>query len=386
VTAARLLISIALVVSDLRESSAQTILMDVGADTSGPRLIKALSLDASALSNRVMVTFNEPVSASSASIATNYGVTAVGLTNQVRVTAAVRSGLEILLALSENLYRTNTYVLSVTGVSDLRSNNIAPGSQVAVSFTYSDHIFGMSQPWTYYDSTPGCPPLPSNWSQPSYVEDERWGRPSPGIFAKFSSMVPPVPCVGTYPELSQLSVGCVTHYFRTHFDLPAGLVPSGSLSLQHFLDDGAVFYLNGLEMARFNMPTGAVSSTTFAVSNAPPACAITLAPITNLLAADNVLAIELHQASADVQNVAFGLQLALRRDIGPTLPLPEAPTLSISRSGAELILSWSGERFRLEIADDTTGPWREAQPFMSNPWTARATNGQAFYRLQWTDP
>jgi len=51
--------------------------------------------------------------------------------------------------------------------------------------------------------------------------------------------------------------GKVTFYFRARFTVPAGLNPSG-LQVRHVIDDGAVFYLNGQEAGRYNMPSGTV--------------------------------------------------------------------------------------------------------------------------------
>jgi hypothetical protein len=58
-----------------------------------------------------------------------------------------------------------------------------------------------------------------------------------------------------------------TYYFRTTFNWPGTSV--GTLTLSNKIDDGAVFYLNGTEVARFNMPTGAVSYATRSATSRP---------------------------------------------------------------------------------------------------------------------
>ena len=88
----------------------------------------------------------------------------------------------------------------------------------------------------------------------------------------------------------------VTTYFRTAFQL-ADPAQVESLELHLLVDDGAVVYLNGLEIQRENMAVetalfdtlatgGPVTENTFVVYQLPA---------TNLRAGTNVLAVEVHQ-------------------------------------------------------------------------------------------
>ncbi len=114
------------------------------------------------------------------------------------------------------------------------------------------------------------------------------------------------------PILTPLSVGTVmTYYFRTHFTMaPDASFPS--LQISNVIDDGAVFYVNGVELAaRFNMPTGTVSAVTPASSSIVDAKwqgPITV-PTNLVRAGDNVLAVEVHQYSLSSTDVMFGLRL-----------------------------------------------------------------------------
>jgi len=61
-----------------------------------------------------------------------------------------------------------------------------------------------------------------------------------------------------------------------------------SLKLRYLIDDGAVFYLNGQEIYRYNMPTGTITSTTQAPTNIGDATTISAAvdiPVGLLIAA-----------------------------------------------------------------------------------------------------
>ena len=49
----------------------------------------------------------------------------------------------------------------------------------------------------------------------------------------------------------------ITYYFRTHFTFTNSLA-GVTLIFSNYIDDGAVFYLNGAEIYRQNMPAGPV--------------------------------------------------------------------------------------------------------------------------------
>ena len=114
-------------------------------------------------------------------------------------------------------------------------------------------------------------------------------------------------------------------YFRRSFVITnaASVV---SLDLQLLRDDGAIVYLNGNEILRTNMPTGLVDYTTFALTNitstsSPEENAYLPFTIPSPAFVDgtNVLAVELHQSSANYTDMGFDLQAtAARADSGVT--------------------------------------------------------------------
>ena len=104
-----------------------------------------------------------------------------------------------------------------------------------------------------------------------------------------------------------------TTYFRKAFTVnnPAAFQ---NLLLRLLRDDGAVVYLNGVEVFRSNMPTGTITATTlspvavggtdenaFYETNVSPS---------QLLAGTNVLAVEIHQQAASSSDISFDLELA----------------------------------------------------------------------------
>ena len=97
----------------------------------------------------------------------------------------------------------------------------------------------------------------------------------------------------------------VTTYFRQAFNATNGFT---SLSLRLRRDDGAVVYLNGIEVARSNMPTGTISSSTLAPStmNGTNETTFFTIPISGqLYQGKNVLAVEVHQAARTSSDLVF---------------------------------------------------------------------------------
>jgi secreted PhoX family phosphatase len=103
----------------------------------------------------------------------------------------------------------------------------------------------------------------------------------------------------------------ITTYFRQVFTAASAF---SSLSLRLRRDDGAVVYVNGTEVARSNMPTGTISSTTLASSTVDGSneTAWFTFPVSAQLFAGtnaNVIAVEIHQRSRSSSDIVFDLEL-----------------------------------------------------------------------------
>ncbi|MEX1105219.1 MAG: hypothetical protein WEB78_03385, partial [Ilumatobacteraceae bacterium] len=104
-----------------------------------------------------------------------------------------------------------------------------------------------------------------------------------------------------------------TCYFRTSF---LGSTAHTDLTLRLRRDDGAVVYLNGVEVARSNMPTGTISFGTRALSSVNDAAetAILTIPISaRLIEGTNVIAVEVHQFQQASSDLTFDLSLTAMR-------------------------------------------------------------------------
>ncbi|MDB6072241.1 MAG: exported protein of unknown function, partial [Verrucomicrobiales bacterium] len=118
-----------------------------------------------------------------------------------------------------------------------------------------------------------------------------------------------------------LSATAPTTYFRRTFNYP-GVVSLTSLRLENIGADGSVFYLNGTEIQRTNLPAGAVSHTTPANADvpAPASTGYLTVPASALVNGTNVLAVSLHRAAGSADSL-FDASLAATES-------PEDPALA----------------------------------------------------------
>ena len=134
----------------------------------------------------------------------------------------------------------------------------------------------------------------------------------------------------------------ITTYFRTTFTNPGNVT---SLTLNVRRDDGIVVYLNGVEVGRDNMGTGPVTYTTWSASivdSSAEYTPITLTiPTTELVAGENLLAIELHQRDGSSSDITFAAEL-IAETLDPVVPEVGLPVLlgvlGAATGGAVLVL------------------------------------------------
>jgi hypothetical protein len=105
----------------------------------------------------------------------------------------------------------------------------------------------------------------------------------------------------------------ITTYFRTTFTARA--IPS-ALTLGLLDDDGAVAYINGVEVARDNMPTGVITAATRASSDKTGAAESTVnyfsIPPSSVQVGVNTIAVEVHQITFTSPDLSFLATLSSR--------------------------------------------------------------------------
>jgi hypothetical protein len=120
----------------------------------------------------------------------------------------------------------------------------------------------------------------------------------------------------------------ITYYFRKKFNLPVAKLLVRDLTLRLRRDDGAAIWLNGVEVARDNLPgtlgDGSLTANTLASTRVNQSSAdfstFTISA-QNLLDGENILAVELHQAAPDSGDVVMNLALEVNSYAGARVEL-----------------------------------------------------------------
>jgi hypothetical protein len=172
--------------------------------------------------------------------------------------------------------------------------------------------------WRYFDSVTNEIP---GWAAAGF-DDSGWAS-GPGQLG-----------YGDGDEATTVSFGpdstnvYVTTYFRAEVVITNPLAFT-TLQLGLLRDDGAAVYLNGQELLRSNLPTGALAITTLASisvggSTESVYVAYAVAP-TNFVPGTNLLAVEVHQQSISSSDLSFDLKLeGLRAEVQE---IPDSPDL-----------------------------------------------------------
>lgn len=177
-----------------------------------------------------------------------------------------------------------------------------PGSTGNTSTSSTQTLIAAGETWKYLDNGSNAG---TSWKELSY-NDNAWksGKAQLGY--------------GDGDEATVVSYGTsssnkyITTYFRKGFTInnPSSFT---SLTLNIKRDDGAVVYLNGIEVFRTNMPAGTIGYTTRASAaidgSAESAFNEKNIPVSLLQQGTNVIAVEVHQSSSSSSDISFDLKL-----------------------------------------------------------------------------
>lgn len=146
----------------------------------------------------------------------------------------------------------------------------------------------------------------------------------------------------------------ITYYFRKHFNV-VDRTEINNLFIGLKRDDGAIVHINGIEVYRTNMPTGAVNYNTPASSNQSGAeeSAIhnVLVPASVLLDGDNVIAVEVHQDLATSSDITFDLSMSHTTVSADTVLVAAGQNWNYNDNGTDLGTAWHGTGI-VETADE----------------------------------
>lgn len=269
-------------------------------------------------------------------------------------------------------------VLSTVGAQQYASSNFFFAT---TNYVTTNHVFDITQSWRFSVEGFASPA----WTSPGF-DDSTWSGPGPGLL--WVDVRPTGPNPAVEPKNTQMPANPAnsgypyrTYYFRTHFTL-ASAGTGSSLAISAFVDDGAVFYLNGSEIYRLRMNANP-DSQTLALTYPCDGDAICtddfLIPpesIPSLVAGDNVLAVEIHNYNALSADITFGMSL------DQIVPVVRTAKLSVRQSGGGVTLTWDGSAFALQSAPESVGPWTDITGTVASPFTTPATESARYFRLR----
>lgn len=164
--------------------------------------------------------------------------------------------------------------------------------------------------WKYLDNGSN---QSTQWRARSF-DDSAWAT-GPGKLGYSDS---PATTVGFGPDSNNKYI---TTYFRHAFEV-ADPALVANLTLKLLVDDGAVLYLNGVEVIRKNLPVGEINHLTLATLAVGGTDETTYStynlPNTGLVAGNNVLAVEVHQNAGSSSDLGFDVGLTATTFTGAT--------------------------------------------------------------------
>lgn len=133
----------------------------------------------------------------------------------------------------------------------------------------------------------------------------------------------------------------VTTYFRKSFNIVNPALYS-SINLEVLRDDGAVVYVNGVEVWRSNMPSGTINYLTLASNaiawpNETTWHQFTISPL-HLVPGNNVIAVEIHQSGPTTSDLSFNLKMEGNTSI-PSVVVDRGPYLQTATENS-IVIKW----------------------------------------------
>jgi len=289
--------------NQLSSLTSASAFLTVAADLSGPTLVAA---DGTANNTNVTVSFSKLVNAITATNIANYKITNLAGGTLTITRAVLDNGTNVILTSAARASGA-AYLVIVNNVQDRTPHNnvIVPNSSIPISSIISLMTFQQFI-WDFYNPLPGFDPLDpgAGWNQAGFVPSSSWGL-GQALFE-----YDPVHNDYPAPKGTDLSNGAIASYFRVLFNGVSASPIGGKLLLHHVVDDGIIAYLNGVEVYRYNMPTGAVDFNTPASTVIGLASKVTAElPITAVRSGTNLLAVELHQTVAADPDIIFGAEI-----------------------------------------------------------------------------
>ncbi len=268
--------------------------------------------------------------------------------------AAAGTILDVQLAAAENSGRTDSMPgtwLRLPVATSGGANLFTPNHSIVINevcykapphaavvgtpaVTESVPLISFGDSWRFNQSGPS---LAAGWASVAHPVGNGWFSGA-GPIAYSNNTLPVTPGTILNAPASN-SPFVITYYFEKDITLTAGQAAGlQSLAFSHLIDDGAVFYLNGVEIGRYNMADGVVSSSTFASTGVSTASIV--GPVTYpipagvAVAGGNRISVEVHQTSTSSSDIVFGLEASAI--ILTSLGTPDVPETASNQQWIEL--------------------------------------------------
>ncbi len=264
---------------------------------------------------------------------------------------------------------SGSHRITAIGTSDTGASYLSQASYIAVAQT----LVASNSVWKFIDdgSDQGTAWIATNF------DDNAWlNGPAPLGYGDSSGRQPlTTNSFGLDPNNKFAAT-----YYRQSFVAPNTSFTNVLLNIQR--DDGAVVYLNGVELTRFNMPTGAVSYTTYASANAQDDGTTTFTFNVNpalVHPGTNVLAVSIHQDTNSSSDIWFTLDL---RGV-PVIERNQSPTISLVSPTNRTFLIAPVSMFLSVTANDPDGNVTKVELFDG---ATKITESILFpFELNWVD-
>ena len=338
--------------------------------------VNLLSAIGSSDQTTIVLSFNATLNPVIAQNTNNYAISgALGISRAIQVATN-----QVALTTTGPRIIGRNYSLTISNLQDADCANLLFPNPTVAALTQDVRILSFGATWRYQNDGTD---LGATWRVPQY-DDSFWAQ-GPGLLGfettqtTLSALSNQNARVGTVLNIVKPSgQSIITAYFRTLVNLPFD-TSAVMFTIQHVVDDGAVFYFNGAEAARFNMPTGYIDYLTVAPTGPLEGIVRSITDLTGVTCGLNSFAVEVHNQAPTSGDLLFGAELIARV---PFFVAPFCgPGIRIFRNiDGTLRLEWVSRIALLQQAD-VLGDWRDI-PEATSPWPLTPTQGTRFYRLR----
>ena len=272
------------------------------------------------------------------------------------------------------------------------SYQVMPAHADTVRQNETTNLINASTTWNYLDNNvdPGTSEDRYAWTKEGYQVDSwksaagKFGAKN-GALGSLGGGYTPTVLLNQYIEGTSNDIP--TFFFRTTVNVNS-LDDLGSLTGNLYYDDAAIIYINGIEVASFDKPSGGYDTNmSYGGSNdsnpREGQINLTADQLKDVLkVGENVIAVELHQGRASSSDVYFEFA-NLQVNYGQTPVEQKALNLTVGKDETEMNLTWyanTSEIGTVEYAKDGEFP----SEFTTANATGNQSNDNGFYYNQAT--